>query len=160
MNPRPTLSITEAAAAAGVSRRTISRRIEAGDVPGAEKDDDGKWLIPPEGLIVAGYELTAPESEPDQAEPEPAPVEPEPASPAPDEIAALTAELADWRRRAEVAEAVAAERAAALEDVRTTLAMAQRMLTAGESPAPTPAPEPSAPAERKPGRLARWFGAR
>lgn len=155
MTTRPLLSLAEAAAAAGVSRRTISRRIAEGDIVNAERSTSGAWEIPAESLIAAGYELTAP-----TPEPEPAPVEPEPASPAPDEIAALTAELTEWRRRAEVAEAVAAERAAALEDVRTTLAMAQRMLTAGESPAPTPAPEPSAPAERKPGRWARLFGAR
>ena len=54
----------------------------------------------------------------------------------------LRAELADWRRRAEVAEAIAAERAAALEDVRTALDIANRMLGPGPSTNPTATPPP------------------
>ncbi len=54
----------------------------------------------------------------------------------------MQAELAEWQRRAEVAEAVAAERAAALDDLRTALALAQRMLgTSAPADLPTPTPE-------------------
>jgi hypothetical protein len=119
---RPTLNVTEAADATGKSRRTIARLLDAGRLDGAEKDDDGTWRIPVEALIAAGLTLHAP-SPPDAAASDETP----PAPPR-DALDTLRAEMADWRRRAEVAEAVAAERAAALDDVRAALAMANRML--------------------------------
>jgi hypothetical protein len=42
---RPLLTQREAAAACGVSRTTIRRRREAGELPGAVLDDDRGWLI-------------------------------------------------------------------------------------------------------------------
>jgi hypothetical protein len=130
------LSITEAAIATGKSRRTIARLLDAGRLDGAERDDAGTWRIPAEALIAAGLTLYAP-APPDAPSTTPPPIASE------RQVDALRAELADWRRRAEVAEAIAAERAAALDDVRTALAMANRMLAPGpptEGP-PGPAPE-------------------
>jgi hypothetical protein len=143
---RPTLNVTEAADATGKSRRTIARLLDAGRLDGAEKDDDGTWRIPVEALIAAGLTLHAP-SPPD------APVSDDtPLAPPPDAFDTLRAEVADWRRRAEVAEAVAAERAAALDDVRTALEMANRMLSSG-IPTPTPvAADVLPPAARR-----RWW---
>ncbi|MFD3827390.1 helix-turn-helix transcriptional regulator [Streptomyces sp. NPDC058625] len=43
---RPLLTQREAATACGVSRTTIRRRREAGELPGAVLDDDRGWLIP------------------------------------------------------------------------------------------------------------------
>ena len=125
MSGRPELSITEAAHAAGKSRRTIGRMLDA-----------GLNLHPPEP--------------PEPAEPTPA--RPSPVGTPTDDVE-LRAELAEWQRRAEVAEAVAAERADTLDDLRTALALAQRML--GTS-APVDSPTPSA--DQPPGlrdRLAR-----
>ncbi|MFE0894079.1 helix-turn-helix domain-containing protein [Streptomyces rochei] len=50
---RPLLAQREAAAACGVSRTTIRRRREAGELPGALLDDDRGWLIPVEDLLAA-----------------------------------------------------------------------------------------------------------
>jgi len=109
-NTRLMLTITEAADAAGKSR-SIGRLLDAGRLDGAEKDDAGTWRIPVDSLIAVGLTLHAP-TPPDAT--------PTPETPPADTLDALRAELADWRRRAEVAEAIAAERAA-LDDVRTAL---------------------------------------
>lgn len=152
MSGRPELSITEAAHAAGKSRKTIGRMLDAGELEGAYREGDGDGgpsCIPVEALLAAGLNLHPPEP-PEPAEPTPA--RPSPVGTPTDDVE-LRAELAEWQRRAEVAEAVAAERADALDDLRTALALAQRML--GTS-APVDSPTPSA--DQPPGlrdRLAR-----
>ncbi|MFE9853484.1 helix-turn-helix transcriptional regulator [Streptomyces sp. NPDC005576] len=60
MSTRPLLNQREAAAACGVSRTTIRRRREAGDLPGAVQDPQRGWLIPVEDLLAAGFRLHAP----------------------------------------------------------------------------------------------------
>lgn len=57
---RPMLTQREAAAACGVSRTTIRRRREAGDLPNAIQDESRGWLIPVEDLLAAGLRLNAP----------------------------------------------------------------------------------------------------
>ncbi|MFG3399170.1 helix-turn-helix domain-containing protein [Streptomyces parvus] len=57
---RPMLTQREAAAACGVSRTTIRRRREAGDLPGAVQDEARGWLIPVGDLLAAGLRLNAP----------------------------------------------------------------------------------------------------
>ncbi|MGW9461150.1 helix-turn-helix transcriptional regulator [Streptomyces globisporus] len=57
---RPMLTRREAATACGVSRTTIRRRREAGDLPGAVQDQAPGRLIPVEDLLAAGYRLNAP----------------------------------------------------------------------------------------------------
>ncbi|MFD3657951.1 helix-turn-helix transcriptional regulator [Streptomyces sp. NPDC058620] len=54
------LTQREAAAACGVSRSTIRRRREAGDLPGAVSDETRGWLIPVDDLLAAGFRLKAP----------------------------------------------------------------------------------------------------
>ena len=151
---RPTLTVSAAAAATGKSRRTIGRLLDAGRLDGAEQDEAGTWHIPVDALIAAGLTLHAP------SPPDVTPTDATPLAPRPDDLDRLRAEVADWRRRAEVAEAVAAERAAALNDVRTALDLANRMLTTGTPPsAPTPLPPPAeAAATPSTGRrlLGRW----
>jgi excisionase family DNA binding protein len=99
------LTAAEAAEITGKSRRTIGRLLAAGRLPGAERTAQG-WRIPRDAL--------------DNLDTVPAPA----AEAAP--LADLRAELEAWRRRAEVAEAVAAERAEALADARSALVLAQR----------------------------------
>ncbi|MCX5265621.1 helix-turn-helix domain-containing protein [Streptomyces sp. NBC_00199] len=48
------LTQREAADACGVSRTTIRRRREAGELPGAVLDDERGWLIPVEDLQASG----------------------------------------------------------------------------------------------------------
>ncbi|MFF9870477.1 helix-turn-helix domain-containing protein, partial [Streptomyces sp. NPDC013953] len=67
MTTRPMLTQREAATACGVSRTTIRRRREAGELPGAVQDPVRGWLIPVDDLLAAGFRLHAP------APPDPAP---------------------------------------------------------------------------------------
>lgn len=136
---RPALTITEAAAACQVDRRTIRRRLDANDLPHAWREQTpqgpGPWRIPVEDLIAAGYKLHAPTPPETPETPQgrhTVTSTPTPTSTA--EVEQLRAEVADLRRRAEVAEAIATERAAALEDARLAL----RALTAGTPAPPTP----------------------
>ncbi|MFG2623287.1 helix-turn-helix transcriptional regulator [Streptomyces sp. NPDC048507] len=57
---RPMLTQREAAAACGVSRSTIRRRREAGDLPGSVEDPTRGWMIPVDALLAAGFRLNAP----------------------------------------------------------------------------------------------------
>ncbi|MFJ9641425.1 helix-turn-helix domain-containing protein [Streptomyces sp. NPDC101178] len=57
---RPMLTQREAATAGGVSRSTIRRRREAGDLPGAVSDETCGWLIPVDDLLAPGFRLNAP----------------------------------------------------------------------------------------------------
>lgn len=60
MSNRPMLTQREAAAACGVSRSTIRRRREAGDLPGSVEDPTRGWMIPVDALLAAGFRLNAP----------------------------------------------------------------------------------------------------
>ena len=51
---RPTFTITDAAAACSVSRKTITRKLSDLSDHGAAKDDDGVWRIPVEALLAVG----------------------------------------------------------------------------------------------------------
>jgi hypothetical protein len=99
---RPTFTVSGAAEATGKSRRTIARMLDADALPGATRDDSGAWCIPAEALLAAGLEIHAPKppSEPQEA----TRVLPK----ASDTIEAHL--LAEWQRRAEVAEAIGVER--------------------------------------------------
>jgi excisionase family DNA binding protein len=112
------LTLAEAAEALGKSRRTVGRLIAAGGLEGAVKTAQG-WSIPAETIDA----MTGPTST-DQTE--------DTTDAAPDAgpsaaMAEIQRELEQWRRRAEVAEAVAAERGDALNDARVSLALAQRL---------------------------------
>lgn len=132
---RPRLSVSAAARACGVSRRTIHRRLAEHAFPGAVQAEDGTWSIPVEDLLAAGLQLHAP-----------APCAPIPAQgdeqgihlPA-QEVGSLRAALdaaerraADAERRAAMAEAVASERGRAL----AALELALRALQPGPLPSP------------------------
>lgn len=127
---RPLLSIRDASDAAGVSVRTIRRRLAAGAFPNAVKDATdplAPWAIPVEDLLAAGFTLHA--STPEPLAPMVGPVEET-------ELARLRAENAELRHRAELAEALAAERAARVED----LALALRAIAPPVEDAPSNAP--------------------
>lgn len=124
MSERPTLTVRQAAKATRVSMRTIRRRLSAGEFPNATQDTSDRlmpWRIPVDDLLAAGMTLYAP-TPADEDEPAPQ-VQHEQR----DELDVLRAEVAEWRRRAEVAEAIADERAARIED----LGVALRALAAG-----------------------------
>lgn len=133
---RPLLTITDAALACQVSRKTITRKL--GDLAehGAAKDDDGVWRIPVEALLAAG--LHPGRSLPSGGSYAPArpaaaaaaaPSAPAPAVAAPEMVTIPRDRWDDLRIRLARAEAEASERALALADARLAL----RALTAGPS---------------------------
>lgn len=133
---RPELTIIQAADAAGLNARTIRRHLD--QFPNAHRGEGagsttGPWLIPATDLEAAGYSLNAPN--PKSSEP----VRPE-------LLDVLQAERDEWRRRAEVAEAIATERASSLADLRAALDLVQRAVSVNSSSAA--APTPAGPSER------------
>jgi hypothetical protein len=147
---RPTFTITEAAAACAVSRKTITRKLVDLAGHGAAKDDDGIWRIPVEALLALG--LHPGRSVPTRSgSPEPL-SNPNPSGSAarvpaatpgvgfvpagPDMVSVPRDRWDDLRIRLARAEAEAAERALALADARLAL----RALTAGPTAGPGPAP--------------------
>lgn len=107
---RPLLTLSEAASATGKHRNTIRNALDSGAFPNAAKDASGAWRVPVTDLLAAGFHLHAPtppqatESNTTQREVVEA-----------DVVERLRAEVAELRRRVEVAEALAAERAVTLE---------------------------------------------
>ena len=141
---RPTFTITDAASACAVSRKTITRKLGDLALHGAAKDEDGIWRIPVEALIAVG--LHPGRSLPSvhaTRRPDPvattasAPAPPSAASPSEGDVVTVPRHRwDDLRIRLARAEAEAAERALALADARLAL----RALTAGPAvrePSPT-----------------------
>lgn len=150
-SPRPLLSVAEAAAAFDVTKRTLQRRLAAGDLAGATKDPDGRWKIPIEALHAASF--AARQGTTDDTTPAPS-VAPTPTNPSETrensassdatEAASLRAILRDTQQQldAERHRREAAEQNA--NDLRTAL----RMLEAGT----VQPPAPQQPAQRR-----RWW---
>lgn len=144
---RPTFTITDAAAACAVSRKTITRKLADLALHGAAKDDDGIWRIPVEALLAVG--LHPGRSLPSHPQPADRPTTPrqvaavlaasEPS--VPDVVTIPRQRWDDLRIRLARAEAEASERAMALADARLAL----RALTAGPAQAPDTAPRQASP---------------
>lgn len=144
---RPSFTITDAAVACVVSRKTITRKLPELATHGAAKDADGIWRIPVEALLAVG--LHPGRSMPTERRPaetldlrqvgstDPAP----PRSTGPELITIPRDRWDDVRIRLARAEAEAAERALALADARLAL----RALTAAPSRGSTPAHSEPAP---------------
>lgn len=155
----------EAAQGCGVARTTISRAAAAGRIEGAKRDEAGAWVLPLSGLLAAGFNPGKP-SPPD---PVAASVDRDKA----DELTRLRAQLDEARTdarllhmRADAAEALAAERAERIVDLRQAL----RQLEQGESsqtppgstqaaeqaaPIPSHTPDPVRPSQANVGRFRR-----
>lgn len=160
---RPMLTLSDAAAACSVSRSTIRRRREDGAFPNAVQDEAGAWRIPVDDLLAAGLHLSrmgAPNEAAGQGRSVPAGHAADqgnetdeqggPVSVLHARVGALELELAVERERRLAAERLAAERAARVEDLRTSL----RMLDVGWTP-PQPAPA-AAPTPAEPPREGWW----
>ena len=118
--PKPaavTLTISEAARACDVNRRTIRHHRQAGDFPGAFKDQDGLWRIPVEDLEWVGFQvdLGRVSEEPWAA----------------GKMDLLRTEVAVLRERLRAAELIAAEREKRIDDLRLIL----RLLPSASLPA-------------------------
>lgn len=131
---RPWLSLTQAAAAAGVSHKTIRRALDAGRLPQARRGSGpggpgtGSWAVPVDDLLAAGFKLGRPAPPDDSgASSTAAPTQGRDIPTDTVVLDRLQAENADLRARLAVAEAVAAERGRHL----TNLEVALRALPAG-----------------------------
>ena len=110
--PKPaavTLTISEAARASDVNRRTIRHHRQAGDFPGAFKDQDGMWRIPVEDLEWVGLH-------PDLGRASEDPM-------AAGKVDLLRTEVAVLRERLRAAELIAMEREKRIDDLRLILRM-------------------------------------
>lgn len=123
----------QAAIVSQVSLRTVQRKIVQLEAAGAWKDASGQWRIPVEAMQAVGLSPGRP-APPDKRGDN---LLRQPANS--DMLSQLRAEVAAWRRRAEVAEAQAAERERVIEIQQ----MALRMLDAAPVPSKSPALEPS-----------------
>jgi hypothetical protein len=131
---RPTFTITDAATACSVSRKTITRKLPELAGHGAAKDDDGVWRIPVEALLAVG--LHPGRSLPAIVDAVARPVASAPVPPRAPDQETVTIPRDRWddlRIRLARAEAEAAERGFALADARLAL----RALTAGPNVLPS-----------------------
>lgn len=62
-------TLKEAALAAGVDKKTITRNISSGKIQGTTRNPNGSYSIPAISLTNAGYTVTAPVTEAQQASP-------------------------------------------------------------------------------------------
>jgi hypothetical protein len=133
---RTTWNAAEAADFAGVSRRTIERRIAAKKLQATKDPDTQQWQITPAAMAEAGFVLRTAADKPPSV---PAAEQPSTLSEARDqemveENRRLRAEIESLRRRAEVAEAIAAERGNNIDGLREAFSTI-KALPAGEPPA-------------------------
>ncbi len=113
------LGITEAALVCGRHRVTLAKKLAAGAFPNAHKDPRGRWRVPISDLLAAGLTPNRPRAAEDVQQAATAVVQ--------SDITRLEHELAEARRRADVAEAISAERLDRIADMRQAL----RLLEAG-----------------------------
>jgi hypothetical protein len=152
---RPQFTITEAATACAVSRKTITRKLPDLAEHGAAKDEDGVWRIPVEALLAVGLHPGRSVPERSAAEERPALVirpDRPPTIPAPsaDVVTIPRDRWDDLRIRLARAEAEAAERALALADARLALRALTAGPAAGAAVVPTAAPASLQPPEPAP----------
>ena len=139
-HPSQTFTVAQAADVCQVSRKTITRRYEQLKLGGAYKDKAGQWAIPVAALLLVGLRPGRPAA-PDTVPSTPASALGQQDTATALRVAELEAQVTEYRHRAEVAEQLAAERSARVEDLRQAL----RMLEVGRPmpmPDPMPLPDP------------------
>jgi hypothetical protein len=151
-------TISEVAVACGVERKAIERRLRQGEFPNAWRavTENGSSSFQPVWRIPLG-DLRAVGLEPNAAR---LPPRPRPALTNGAEVAQLRTELAEWQRRALVAEALAEERLRGLADARQALhalATAVERPRAEERPIDLPADEPDEPAPEPVRTRGNWL---
>ena len=130
--PVQTFTVAQAAEVCQVSRKTITRRYDQLKLGGAYKDKAGQWAIPVAALLHAGLTPGRP------AAPDTVPSTQASALGQQDtatglRVAELEAKVTEYRHRAEVAEQLAAERSARVEDLRQALRMLEASRPVQES---------------------------
>ena len=152
---RRDLTIRDVAIASGVDRRTLTRQITDGVFPNAFRERTatgvakGPWFIPFDDVVAAGIVL-------DESR-----IAATDATPAPDslraELDSVRAELAEERSRRRVAEALADERASAIEDLRDALKTMESLAAAATPDSDRAPQQPATDATRRPRLRGQWL---
>ena len=168
-----TFTVREAAQACAVHANTVRRRLKSGEFPNAFRDHVGTWKIPVVDLEAAGLRPQRSRAVDHPSDVVVVPDLPSRVSPssagmptlreAYEAIVALETEsdalrdqVAELARRAEMAEMLAIERAARIDDLRVALRALEAVnLTPEQRAASQPAVTPPAPSEPTPRR--GWF---
>jgi predicted DNA-binding protein (UPF0251 family) len=138
---RQDMTIRDVAKASGVDRRVLTNQLKEGRFPNAFRETSaqgvakGPWFIPVDDLAAAGIAL------------EPAPPARNGDGPTSSalraELEAVRAELTEERSRRKVAEALASERATAIDDLRDAIRTMEALASPSQpAPAETPPAEP------------------
>lgn len=143
----PVWSASEAARRCGIGRATMTRKLQADEIAGATRDEDGHWRIPLSGLLAAGLRPDRPapaeDRSPQDHSEDTSDVDHVAAAV---ELAELRGQLAVERARREAAEQLANERAARIDDLRHAL----RAIEPPTAPAQEEKPHVTAPTEADP----------
>jgi len=131
-HPVQTFTVAQAAEVCQVSRKTITRRYDQLKLGGAFKDKAGQWAIPVAALLHAGLTPGRPAA-PDTVSSTQASTLGQQDTATGLRVAELEAKVTEYRHRAEVAEQLAAERSARVEDLRQALRMLEASRPVQES---------------------------
>jgi hypothetical protein len=153
---RQDMTIRDVATASGIDRRTLTSQLKDGRFPNAFRATSdrgvakGPWLIPVADLVAAGIEWDA--SPPVHNGDGPT------SSELRAELVTVRAELAEERSRRLVAEALATERATAIEHLRDALKTMETLAAATTPEPPEPQKQQSVNEEpRRPRLRGQWL---
>ncbi len=150
------MTIRDVSTASGIDRRTLTTHLKEGRFPNAFRETSdrgvakGPWFIPVGDLVAAGIALD--ESQPAHNGAGPT------SSELRAELDTVRAELAEERSRRRVAEALADERASAIEHLRDALKTMETLAAAATPEPPEPRTQPPATEEpRRPRLRGQWL---
>ena len=157
---RPSLTLSEAAEACGVSRSTIRRKREAGDFPNAYRaGPDTAWRIPVTDLLGAGLKPGRP-SPPDPVSELDERVRAATVTLPKAELDALREQLHNERTRALVAEARLSERAETVDALKEALSEARQRAIEAAPAVQLPATQVIDVRQSPEAPTRRWWGGR
>jgi len=150
------MTIRDVATASGIDRRTLTGHLKDGWFPNAFRETSdrgvakGPWFIPVGDLVAAGIELDGSQTVHNGAGPT--------SSELRAELDTVRAELAEERSRRLVAEALATERATAIEHLRDALKTMENLAAAASPEPPEPQQQHAVNEEpRRPRLRGQWL---
>ena len=163
---RRVVTIRDAAVASGIDRRALTRQLNDGVFPNAFREHSaqgvakGPWLIPLEDLVAAGIAVDESRLRDNGASFSNQGTSAQLLSDSlRSELDGVRVELAEERSRRRVAEALAEERATAIEHLRDALKTMEALATAAPAPPDAePVPKPTGAEEPRRQRLrGQWL---
>lgn len=164
---QPALTLSEAATRARVSRSTVRRRLDAGDLPNAYRADGpegpgtGPWQIPVPDLLAAGIDVARPDRQTVAEQGGQAgDTDREQGHDTARRLAELERDLAVEAERRRAAEQLATERSERIDDLRRSLRVLEARVGSpgGPETAPDAPGSPEHPGEpERPARGRSWL---